>query len=165
MAKGAIRSSSVDSAMFDGVEESAEEIDETDEQSFEEINDDNPSTQSNCKSVSLLSRRLPLLRSSSRSLRSRLLRYGSKRVPILQFSPKVVYDRCADAENLGEKNHLTFKFVKNESKLIRNILEGHGFREVHPASSEFNLLWTGGGMKPFTLRSLQPFQRVNHFPR
>ena len=41
--------------MFDGVEESAEEIEETDEQSFEEINDDNPSTQSNCKSVSRLS--------------------------------------------------------------------------------------------------------------
>jgi hypothetical protein len=26
-------------------------------------------------------------------------------------------------------------------------------------------MWTGGGMKPFSLRSLNPFQRVNHFPR
>ncbi len=26
-------------------------------------------------------------------------------------------------------------------------------------------MWTGGGMKPFSLRSLNPYQRVNHFPR
>ena len=84
---------------------------------------------------------------------------------MIHFSPKVVYQRCLEAEQIGEKFSLTFKFIKNETKLIRNILEGHGFREVHPSSSEFNVLWTGGGMKPFTLRSLQPFQRVNHFPR
>lgn len=102
---------------------------------------------------------------SSRNYRARLIRYGSKRISILQFSPRVVYGRCPEAEQIGEKHGLTFKFVKNETKLIRNILEGHGFREVHPSSSEFNVLWTGGGMKPFTLRSLLPYQRVNHFPR
>ncbi len=100
-----------------------------------------------------------------RALVPRLIRYGSKRVPIIQFSPKVVYGRCPEARKIGEKHSLTFKFVKNETKLIRNILEGHGFREVHPSSSEFNIMWTGGGMKPFTLRSLNPHQRVNHFPR
>jgi len=94
-----------------------------------------------------------------------LIRYGSKRIPIIQFSPKVVYGRCPEAKKIGEKHSLSFKFVKNETKLIRSILEGHGFREVHPSSSEFNIMWTGGGMKPFTLRSLNPHQRVNHFPR
>lgn len=101
----------------------------------------------------------------SRALVPRLIRYGSKRTAIIQFSPKVVYGRCPEAQKIGEKHCLTFKFVKNETKLIRNILEGHGFREVHPSSSEFNIMWTGGGMKPFTLRSLNPHQRVNHFPR
>ena len=96
---------------------------------------------------------------------ARLIRYGSKRCSIVQFSPNVVYGRSVEAKKIGEKHCLTFKFVKNETKLIRTILEGHGFREVHPSSSEFNLMWTGGGMKPFSLRSLQSFQRVNHFPR
>ncbi len=67
-----------------------------------------------------------------RALQPRLIRYGSKRVPIIQFSPKVVYGRCPEARKIGEKHALTFKFVKNETKLIRNMLEGHGFREVHP---------------------------------
>ncbi|CAF1681879.1 unnamed protein product, partial [Adineta ricciae] len=75
------------------------------------------------------------------------------------------YGRCPEARKIGEKHALTFKFLKNDTKLIRNILEGHGFREVHPASSEFNIMWTGGGMKPFSLRTLNPFQRINHFPR
>ncbi|CAF3084695.1 unnamed protein product [Rotaria sp. Silwood2] len=64
-----------------------------------------------------------------------LIRYGSKRISIIQFSPKVVCGRCPEARKIGEKHCLTFKFVKNETKLIRNILEGHGFREVHPSCS------------------------------
>ncbi|CAF4264552.1 unnamed protein product [Rotaria socialis] len=141
------RSSSVDSAIFDGGEDSPDEIFDGEEESFDELNEDNQQN-GRCK-----------------ALVPRLIRYGSKRVAIIQFSPKVVYGRCPEARKIGEKHSLSFKFVKNETKLIRNILEGHGFREVHPSSSEFNIMWTGGGMKPFTLRSLNPFQRVNHFPR
>ena len=102
---------------------------------------------------------------SCRSLAPRLIRFGSERPLIIQFSPEVVYRRSYEAQRIGEKSSLTFKFVKNETKLIRTLLEGHGFREVHPSSCEFNILWAGGGMKPFSLRSLHPFQRVNHFPR
>ncbi|CAF1013286.1 unnamed protein product [Adineta steineri] len=141
------RSSSVDSAIGDGGDDSPDEILECEEESFDELNEDNQQN-GQCKAL------IP-----------RLIRYGLKRTPIIQFSPKVVYGRCPEAKKIGEKHSLTFKFVKNDTKLIRNILEGHGFREVHPASSEFNILWTGGGMKPFSLRSLNPFQRVNHFPR
>ncbi|CAF1166830.1 unnamed protein product [Rotaria sordida] len=141
------RSSSVDSAIFDGGEDSPDEIFDGEEESFDELNQDDQQN-GRCKAL------IP-----------RLIRYGSKRLPIIQFSPKVVYGRCPEAKKIGEKHCLTFKFVKNETKLIRNILEGHGLREVHPSSSEFNIMWTGGGMKPFTLRSLNPFQRVNHFPR
>jgi hypothetical protein len=141
------RSSSVDSAICDGGEDSADDIFDGEEESFDELNEDNQQN-GECKAL------IP-----------RLIRYGTKRVPIIQFSPKVVYGRCPEARKIGEKHSLTFKFIKSETKLIRNILEGHGFREVHPASSEFNIMWTGGGMKPFSLRSLNPFQRVNHFPR
>ena len=68
-------------------------------------------------------------------------------------------------EKLEKKHCLTIKFVKNETKLIRNIFEGHGFREVHSSNSEFYIMWIRCAMTPFTLRSLIPYQRVNHFPR
>ncbi len=161
------RSSSVDSAIFDGGEDSPDEIFDGEEESFDELNEDNQQN-GQCKLVIFNSFLFFKINSTiifHRALVPRLIRYGSKRVPIIQFSPKVVYGRCPEARKIGEKHSLTFKFVKNETKLIRNILEGHGFREVHPSSSEFNIMWTGGGMKPFTLRSLNPHQRVNHFPR
>lgn len=37
--------------------------------------------------------------------------------------------------------------------------------QVHPNSNDFNLMWTGSHLKPYILRSLQDFQKVNHFPR
>ena len=37
--------------------------------------------------------------------------------------------------------------------------------QVHPNSSNFNLMWTGSHIKPHTLRGLQDFQKINHFPR
>lgn len=37
--------------------------------------------------------------------------------------------------------------------------------QVHPNSVDFNLMWTGSHLKPYVLRSLQDFQKVNHFPR
>jgi tubulin polyglutamylase TTLL5 len=60
---------------------------------------------------------------------------------------------------------MTFKAGKTECKVVRQILQSHGFHEVHPNSSDFNLMWTGSHIKPFILRSLQDFQKVNHFPR
>jgi hypothetical protein len=163
--EGVPRSSSVDSAIFDGAEDSPDEVFDGEEESFDELHEDNQQN-GQCKLV-ILSYFFSIVYflNFHRALVPRLIRYGSKRAAIIQFSPKVVYDRCPEARKIGEKHSLAFKFVKNETKLIRNILEGHGFREVHPSSSEFNIMWTGGGMKPFTLRSLNPYQRVNHFPR
>ena len=37
--------------------------------------------------------------------------------------------------------------------------------QVHPNSTDFNLMWTGSHLKPHTLRGLHDFQKVNHFPR
>lgn len=60
--------------------------------------------------------------------------------------------------------NITFKFTNTETKLLKRILASHGLREAEENES-FNLLWTGLHMKPDILRSLKPYQRVNHFPR
>uniref|UniRef100_A0AAQ5XEH1 Tubulin--tyrosine ligase-like protein 5 n=1 Tax=Amphiprion ocellaris TaxID=80972 RepID=A0AAQ5XEH1_AMPOC len=64
-----------------------------------------------------------------------------------------------------ERYNMAFKIVRTESRLVRGILTNHGFHEVHPNSNDFNLMWTGSHLKPYILRSLQDFQKVNHFPR
>jgi hypothetical protein len=84
---------------------------------------------------------------------------------VMKFNPKVVYKRYYHEKELGEKYNLTYKFVKNETRLIKKILEGHGFEQVHSSSSLFNLMWTCGTIKPLIFKSLFPFQRVNHFPK
>uniref|UniRef100_A0A7N6ADC8 Tubulin--tyrosine ligase-like protein 5 n=1 Tax=Anabas testudineus TaxID=64144 RepID=A0A7N6ADC8_ANATE len=85
----------------------------------------------------------------------------SKTIPILlqtilYFSVCLIY---------LERYSLAFKIVRTESRLVRRILTNHGFHEVHPNSNDFNLMWTGSHLKPYILRSLQDFQKVNHFPR
>lgn len=59
---------------------------------------------------------------------------------------------------------ITYKFTNTETKLLRKILETHGLKEA-VENQNFNLMWTGLHMKPDVLRSLTPYQRVNHFPR
>lgn len=59
---------------------------------------------------------------------------------------------------------MTYKFMNTETKLLKRILFSHGLEEARECQ-KFNLLWTGLHMKPDILRSLLPFQRVNHFPR
>ena len=63
------------------------------------------------------------------------------------------------------KYRLTYKMVKTESKLVRSTLAYHGFREVHSNSTDFNVMWTGAHVKPYSLRSLNEYQMINHFPR
>ena len=65
----------------------------------------------------------------------------------------------------SERYHMAYKFGNSECKIVRNIFNAHGFHEVHPNSSDYNLVWTGAHLKPFTLRSLSEFQKINHFPR
>lgn len=63
------------------------------------------------------------------------------------------------------KLHITYKVSQAETKLLSKLLDCHGVSEVANNCSDFNLLWTGSHPKPGTLRSLAPYQRVNHFPR
>ena len=44
-------------------------------------------------------------------------------------------------------------------------MDVHGISESSPSVNDFNILWTGVHPKPFVLRNLFDYQRVNHFPR
>ncbi len=94
-----------------------------------------------------------------------MLANGRSNVPIIIFSPKILKKANWECRKIGEQYHLTYKFINGEKKLIKAILEGYGFRETHPNSSEFNLIWSGNNLKTYSFRSLQENQKVNHFPR
>ena len=66
---------------------------------------------------------------------------------------------------LGRRYKLAYKMVRTESRIIHALCSAYGFNQVHMNSNDFNLMWHGGHVKPISLRSLQDFQRVNHFPR
>ncbi|XP_047677194.1 tubulin polyglutamylase TTLL5 isoform X2 [Tachysurus fulvidraco] len=89
----------------------------------------------------------------------------SRKIPVLLFHAEAIVSKDETICSVGERYNLAFKIVRTESRLIRNILLNHGFHEVHPNSNDFNLMWTGSHLKAYLLRSLQDFQKVNHFPR
>uniref|UniRef100_A0A8C2JNV1 Tubulin--tyrosine ligase-like protein 5 n=1 Tax=Cyprinus carpio TaxID=7962 RepID=A0A8C2JNV1_CYPCA len=108
-----------------------------------------------CKCESHLTEKLPCVAWSG----------VSKRIPVLLFCAEAIVSKDVAIRSVGEKYNLAFKIVRTESRLVRGILVNHGFHEVHPNSNDFNLMWTGSHLKPYLLRSLQDFQKVNHFPR
>ncbi|KAH0620483.1 hypothetical protein JD844_020998 [Phrynosoma platyrhinos] len=89
---------------------------------------------------------------------------GFRRIPILVFHAEAILTKDSYTRLIGERYRLAFKIVKTDSRLVRSILSAHGFREVHPSSNEYNLMWTGSHLKPYVLRSLTDIQKVNHFP-
>ncbi|XP_041668190.1 tubulin polyglutamylase TTLL5 isoform X2 [Cheilinus undulatus] len=89
----------------------------------------------------------------------------SKKIPVLLFVPEAAVSKDGNICSVGERYSMAFKIVRTESRLVRGILTNHGFHEVHPNSNDYNLMWTGSHLKPYILRSLQDFQKVNHFPR
>ncbi|XP_069360684.1 tubulin polyglutamylase TTLL5 isoform X1 [Maniola hyperantus] len=60
---------------------------------------------------------------------------------------------------------ITYKLVNTETKLLHRLLQAHGLQEAPTDAKDFNLMWAGLHPKPDVLRSLTPYQRVNHFPR
>ncbi|XP_034530715.1 tubulin polyglutamylase TTLL5 isoform X1 [Notolabrus celidotus] len=89
----------------------------------------------------------------------------SKKIPVLLFVPEAAVSKDGNISSIGERYSMAFKIVRTESRLVRGLLTNHGFHEVHPNSNDYNLMWTGSHLKPYILRSLQDFQKVNHFPR
>ncbi|NWH80204.1 TTLL5 polyglutamylase, partial [Piaya cayana] len=90
---------------------------------------------------------------------------GCRRIAVLVFHAEAILTNDSYLRLIGERYHLSYKIVQTDSRLVRNILTAHGFQEVHPNSSEYNLMWTGSHLKPYLLRSLTDIQKVNHFPR
>ncbi|NWJ07858.1 TTLL5 polyglutamylase, partial [Crypturellus undulatus] len=90
---------------------------------------------------------------------------GCRRIPILVFHAEAILTNDSYLRLVGERYHLSYKIVRTDSRLVRSILTAHGFHEVHPNSSDYNLMWTGSHLKPYLLRSLTDIQKVNHFPR
>uniref|UniRef100_A0A0N4ZTE1 Tubulin--tyrosine ligase-like protein 5 n=1 Tax=Parastrongyloides trichosuri TaxID=131310 RepID=A0A0N4ZTE1_PARTI len=66
---------------------------------------------------------------------------------------------------LGVDNNLTFKMVKSDNRLIRTIFYNHGFTECSPNNAKVNILWSRVHIRAPQLRNLQPWQKVNHFPK
>ncbi|XP_032963353.1 tubulin polyglutamylase TTLL5 isoform X10 [Rhinolophus ferrumequinum] len=90
---------------------------------------------------------------------------GCRRIPILVFHAEAILTKDNNVRIIGERYHLSYKIVRTDSRLVRSILTAHGFHEVHPSSTDYNLMWTGSHLKPFLLRTLSEAQKVNHFPR
>ncbi|XP_037756643.1 tubulin polyglutamylase TTLL5 isoform X4 [Chelonia mydas] len=90
---------------------------------------------------------------------------GCRRIPILVFHAEAILTKDSYIRLIGERYRLSYKIVKTDSRLVRSMLAAHGFHEVHPNSSDYNLMWTGSHLKPYLLRTLSDIQKVNHFPR
>nr|XP_033807183.1 tubulin polyglutamylase TTLL5 isoform X2 [Geotrypetes seraphini] len=90
---------------------------------------------------------------------------GVKKVPVLVFHAEAILTRESSLRIIGERYHFSYKIIRTDSRLVRSILSAHGFHEVHPNSTDFHLMWTGTHLKPYLMRNLLEFQKVNHFPR
>lgn len=88
-----------------------------------------------------------------------------RRTPILIFSPTMMVCKESNVKTLATKFNLSFKLNRADCRLLRSMMQSHGFVEVDSLSSEFNLMWSNSHIKPTELRAMCDFQRVNHFPR
>ncbi|XP_071541853.1 tubulin polyglutamylase TTLL5-like [Panulirus ornatus] len=88
---------------------------------------------------------------------------GSRKTGYLLFNYTSLDEPPKDPT--ASKYTMTFKFSQSDSKLIRMLMEAHGFVEVDSNSSFFNLYWGNAHFNPNEIRQLQDWQKVNHFPR
>ncbi|XP_066958214.1 tubulin polyglutamylase TTLL5-like isoform X1 [Macrobrachium rosenbergii] len=89
---------------------------------------------------------------------------GSRKTGYLLFNYANLEETPKDCT--ASKYTMTFKFSQQaDSKLIRMLLEAHGFSEVDSSSTFFNLYWGNAHFNPNEIRQLQDWQKVNHFPR
>lgn len=88
------------------------------------------------------------------------------RRPVFRFRPVSTLDVVKNDDiPVGECAFAYAMHKGVEPRLVKAVLGYHGFREVHPSSGEFNLLWFNGHIKPYDLQNLQEHHKVNHFPR
>uniref|UniRef100_A0AC35UD71 DUF862 domain-containing protein n=1 Tax=Rhabditophanes sp. KR3021 TaxID=114890 RepID=A0AC35UD71_9BILA len=67
---------------------------------------------------------------------------------------------------VGQENQMTFKMGSNvRNGLIKSIFYSHGYTECSSTNNRVNIFWSRTHVKPHHLRSLLPWQKVNHFPK
>ena len=87
----------------------------------------------------------------------------TKRYPIVVFNTKILSD--PEANPVGCRYHLTYKLSNSEARILGQIFQANGFREISASNQDFNIMWTSSNPNPNIFKSLLPHQRVNHFPR
>ena len=73
--------------------------------------------------------------------------------------PAITYSK----NSYTDQNELLYKMLKAEGKLVRSILEAHGFS--HTDGHDWNVLWTCSSWKPYLYEGLNDNQKINHFPQ
>ncbi|CAD6186596.1 unnamed protein product [Caenorhabditis auriculariae] len=66
---------------------------------------------------------------------------------------------------LGESLRMSFKMLRSDTRLVRTMLHSHGFMQCSNKNPLVNVVWAGASMKAAKMRDLQPWQRLNQFPR
>merc|ERR1712227_434127 len=88
------------------------------------------------------------------------------RAPLIRFRPEVIIDKDNKKRRvIGENSNLTYKFIRSGTFVLREFFKQYGFRECRELSNDYNIMWLNSHVKPFSLRTMMDFQRVNHFPR
>lgn len=73
--------------------------------------------------------------------------------------PAITYSKSC----YTDQGEFLYKMVKTEGKLVRSVLEAHGFS--HTDGHDWNVLWTCTSCKPYLYEGLNEFQKINHFPQ
>ncbi|KAJ1366372.1 hypothetical protein KIN20_027011 [Parelaphostrongylus tenuis] len=98
---------------------------------------------------------------------------NKKRIEYLTFTPDslnhISRNTAANVRErytqTGEDFNLAFKMINSDTKLVKTVLHSHGFTQCSRKNPSFNLLWCGSAIRATHMRSIQPWQRLNQFPR
>ncbi|KAK5964784.1 hypothetical protein GCK32_000462 [Trichostrongylus colubriformis] len=96
-----------------------------------------------------------------------------RKLEYLSFTPESLNHigrlAAADVRNkytqTGEHFNLAFKMINSDTKLVKTVLHSHGFTQCSRKNPSFNILWCGSAMRATQMRNIQPWQRLNQFPR
>ncbi|PAV77631.1 hypothetical protein WR25_25482 [Diploscapter pachys] len=95
----------------------------------------------------------------------RLFDYVQFHVDSIKTENNEVLQRNKKYSLPGEKFKMTFKLSKCDIKLVRTLMNCHGFTQCSTKRLDVNFIWTAGPYKLQCMRMLKPWQRLNQFPR
>ncbi|VDM65084.1 unnamed protein product [Strongylus vulgaris] len=96
-----------------------------------------------------------------------------KKIEYLSFTPdslnhigrQTVAELREKYTQTGENYNLAFKMLNSDTKLVKTVLHSHGFTQCSRKNPSFNILWCGSSVRATHMRTIQPWQRINQFPR